>query len=79
MVFVLYVGAVDAVACLLGSKGHFVARYHGQLSNEGKREALTSWTTGSTPIIVSTEALGMGIDDPLVRQVYINFTVRKVR
>jgi hypothetical protein len=78
MVFVLFVAAVDAVACLLETKGHKVARYHGQLSNEGKQEALTSWTTGSTHIMVSTEALAMGIDYPSVRQVYIHFTVRKV-
>ena len=43
--------------------------YHGGLSLEEKNAAYTSWIEDKTPIIVATNAFGMGIDKPNVRVV----------
>jgi ATP-dependent DNA helicase RecQ len=43
--------------------------YHGGLSNEEKNEAFNNWMLDKTPIIVATNAFGMGIDKPNVRAV----------
>ena len=43
--------------------------YHGGLSNEEKNNAYSSWVTNKTPIMVATNAFGMGIDKSNVRAV----------
>jgi len=43
--------------------------YHGGLSNHEKNEAFSNWMSDKTPIMVATNAFGMGIDKPNVRAV----------
>lgn len=43
--------------------------YHGGLTNFEKNEAYLSWMNDETPIMVATNAFGMGIDKPNVRVV----------
>lgn len=43
--------------------------YHGGLSSVEKKIAFNDWMTEKTPIIVATNAFGMGIDKPNVRVV----------
>ncbi len=43
--------------------------YHGGLTNTEKSDAYSSWMTGKTPIMVATNAFGMGIDKSNVRAV----------
>ncbi len=43
--------------------------YHGGLTNEEKSQALTNWTNETSPIMVATNAFGMGIDKSNVRAV----------
>ena len=43
--------------------------YHGGLSNAEKNEAYTSWMSDKTPIMVATNAFGMGINKLNVRAV----------
>ncbi len=44
--------------------------YHGGLSTEEKNEKLKKWLSGKIPIMVATNAFGMGIDKPNVRHVF---------
>jgi len=50
----------------LGIKSTF---FHGGLSTEEKNDRLHSWLNEETPVIVATNAFGMGIDKPNVRHV----------
>lgn len=50
----------------LGFKSNF---YHGGLTVEEKQTALNQWINEDTPIMVATNAFGMGIDKPNVRAV----------
>jgi len=50
----------------LGIKSTF---YHGGIDPEEKKSRLTSWLNGSIPVMVATNAFGMGIDNPNVRYV----------
>lgn len=43
--------------------------YHGGLSNDEKNNAYTTWISDKTPIMVATNAFGMGIDKSNVRAV----------
>jgi len=43
--------------------------YHGGLSNLEKKSAFVNWMNEDTPIMVATNAFGMGIDKPNVRAV----------
>ncbi|MGB0949575.1 MAG: RecQ family ATP-dependent DNA helicase, partial [Marinirhabdus sp.] len=52
--------------------GHFGVQgtfFHGGLSKEEKQNRLLSWKNNKTPVIVATNAFGMGIDSPDVRLV----------
>ncbi len=51
----------------LGMKAAF---YHGGISASDKKEKLDNWLSGKTPIMVATNAFGMGIDKPNVRHVF---------
>jgi ATP-dependent DNA helicase RecQ len=48
----------------LGFKSTF---YHGGIDPEEKKSRLASWINGSIPVMVATNAFGMGIDNPNVR------------
>ena len=41
--------------------------YHGGINPEEKKSRLEAWLNGSTPVMVATNAFGMGIDNPNVR------------
>jgi len=43
--------------------------YHGGLSNNEKNEAFSNWMSDKTPVMVATNAFGMGIDKANVRAV----------
>lgn len=43
--------------------------YHGGINTEEKEKKMLSWQQGKTPVIVATNAFGMGIDQPDVRLV----------
>ncbi len=53
----------------LNAKGFKSSFYHGGLSSVEKRLAFENWMQEKTPIIVATNAFGMGIDKPNVRVV----------
>ncbi|MCL4122235.1 UNVERIFIED_CONTAM: hypothetical protein GTU68_033711 [Idotea baltica] len=58
----------------LEKKGMPSTYYHGGLSNTEKDNHLNSWLNNKTPIIVATNAFGMGIDKPDVKTViHLNF------
>ncbi len=50
------------IAAFLNAQGFTSGYYHGGLSYVEKQAAFTRWTTEETPIIVATNAFGMGID-----------------
>jgi ATP-dependent DNA helicase RecQ len=55
------------LAEMLVKEGINADYYHAGLSDETRDKKQTSWTTGETRIIVSTNAFGMGIDKAEVR------------
>tara|TARA_B100000809_G_scaffold144339_1_gene141931 strand:- start:20923 stop:22626 length:1704 start_codon:yes stop_codon:yes gene_type:complete len=54
---------------ILNLEGFNSTFYHGGLSNLQKKEAYDNWFSEKTPIIVATNAFGMGIDKPNIRVV----------
>ena len=52
---------------LLNNQGIKCSFYHGGMSHEEKKQAYTDWMTEKTPVIVATNAFGMGIDKDNVR------------
>jgi ATP-dependent DNA helicase RecQ len=57
------------VAEFLNLNGILAEHFHAGLKNETKDERQSSWKTGQTRVIVSTNAFGMGIDKAEVRTV----------
>ncbi|MDA0972736.1 MAG: RecQ family ATP-dependent DNA helicase [Bacteroidetes bacterium] len=53
----------------LRHEGHSCGYYHAGLKKEEREEAQDLWLKGTTRIIVATNAFGMGIDKPDVRNV----------
>ena len=53
----------------LNANGFKSSFYHGGLTFQEKELAFENWTTEKTPIIVATNAFGMGIDKPNVKVV----------
>ncbi|MDE1208283.1 RecQ family ATP-dependent DNA helicase [Tenacibaculum larymnensis] len=53
----------------LNAQGFKSSFYHGGLSSVEKKIAFDNWMSEKTPIIVATNAFGMGIDKPNVRVV----------
>jgi ATP-dependent DNA helicase RecQ len=60
---------VDLATRLLSSGGVHAVAYHAGLSPERRARAQEAFMKGSTPVIVATNAFGMGIDKPDVRLV----------
>ena len=58
---------VEQVTQLLARQGYKALRYHAGLTPEERRENQNQFVNGSVPIIVATNAFGMGIDKPDVR------------
>lgn len=60
---------VDAVFEMLSQEGFMVARYHAGLGNEYRKQSQDDFIYDRKPIIVATNAFGMGIDKSNVRYV----------
>ena len=58
---------VESVTQLLQRQGFSALRYHAGLTPEERRENQNAFVGGSVPLIVATNAFGMGIDKPDVR------------
>ena len=58
---------VDSLFELLSSAGVSVARYHAGMNNEDRKISQNDFIYDRTPIIVATNAFGMGIDKSNVR------------
>ena len=58
---------VDSLFELLSSAGISVARYHAGMDNEDRKESQNDFIYDRTPVIVATNAFGMGIDKSNVR------------
>lgn len=74
---IVYVATVREAVALHGrlSKARLgVSLYHGKLKAADRRAAQDAFMHGEMPIIVATQAFGMGIDKPDIRQViHYNF------
>lgn len=74
---IVYVGkrkTAEQVATFLISQGVDALAYHAGMDRDSRSTIQQKWQTGSTRIIVSTNAFGMGIDKPDVRFV-CNFDI----
>lgn len=60
---------VDELAASLRAKGHAVVAYHAGMTAPSRRAAMQAWSTGTAPVVVATNAFGMGVDQPDVRLV----------
>lgn len=58
---------VETVTKLLVQQGFSALRYHAGLTAEERRTNQNAFVSGSVPLIVATNAFGMGIDKPDVR------------
>ena len=58
---------VNALARRLALCGYPALRYHAGLSSMERSEAQERWLSGDVPLIIATNAFGMGIDKPDVR------------
>jgi ATP-dependent DNA helicase RecQ len=60
---------VDALHQLFQAEGLTATSYHGRQRAQQRGEAQDAFMTGDVPIIVATNAFGMGIDKPDIRTV----------
>ena len=60
---------VDAVQEMLQGEGFAAARYHAGMTNEERRQSQNDFIYDAAPVIVATNAFGMGIDKSNVRYV----------
>jgi ATP-dependent DNA helicase RecQ len=65
---------VERLAELLADAGHPALRYHAGLADEERAAAQDAFLAGGAPLMVATNAFGMGVDRPDVRQV-VHFEV----
>ena len=61
--------AVKELAKVFMSNKLNASMYHGGMSPEERSTSLNQWMAGVTPIMIATNAFGMGIDKPNVRYV----------
>lgn len=69
---IIYVGTrkkTEELSNYINSKGFKTVSYHGGMSTEDKEKSFELWMSEDRPIIVATNAFGMGIDKPNVRVV----------
>jgi ATP-dependent DNA helicase RecQ len=69
---IIYLGArlrVERWAAYMRSRGLRVSHYHGGLSRADRERSLAAWMENETPVMVATNAFGMGIDRADVRLV----------
>jgi len=60
---------VKSVSDYLNKNNFKSTYYHGGLSNEEKKRSFSNWMEEKTPIMVATNAFGMGIDKNNVQQI----------
>jgi ATP-dependent DNA helicase RecQ len=60
---------VEAATELLRGTGVNAAAYHGGMPRDARERAQEAWTAGAVPVVVATNAFGMGIDKEDVRRV----------
>jgi len=58
---------VDSTHEELSSRGLAIGRYHAGMTDLQREKAQKAFTLGRTPILVATNAFGMGVDQPDVR------------
>ncbi len=61
--------STEAVSRYLNSRGLASSFFHGGLDNDEKKQRLHRWLEGRTPVMVATNAFGMGINKGDVRHV----------
>ena len=59
----------EALAATLNQMGHAAVAYHGGMSSDAREEAQHDFITDKVPVVVATNAFGMGIDKSDVRYV----------
>ena len=69
IVYAATVRHVDELAALFRQEGVRAVSYHGRMRASERADAQDAFMTGGTPLIVATNAFGMGIDRPDVRAV----------
>lgn len=69
LVYVATRKQVAAVTKSLGETGIDAAGYHGGMPAADRRQTQQSWMNSKTPVLVATNAFGMGVDKPDVRAV----------
>jgi ATP-dependent DNA helicase RecQ len=67
IVYVATIKRVEEIHAWLGSQEILSERYHGQLSKREREQAQRRFMSGETPLIVATNAFGLGVDKPEVR------------
>jgi ATP-dependent DNA helicase RecQ len=67
IVYVATIAHCESVADHLASLGHAVERYHGKLPKAARREAQERFMGGDVPVVVATNAFGLGIDKADIR------------
>lgn len=65
---------VELVRAKLESAGHLVGTYHGGLSDARRHEVQESFMAGDVPVLVATNAFGMGVDKSDVRAI-VHFNI----
>jgi ATP-dependent DNA helicase RecQ len=69
---IVYAGTVrhvEELAQLCRQEGVQAVSYHGRMRARQRSEAQDAFMTGTTPVIIATNAFGMGIDKPDIRAV----------
>ncbi|AMV39518.1 RecQ family ATP-dependent DNA helicase [Planctomyces sp. SH-PL62] len=69
IIYAATVKSVKEIAERLGGAGLSVATYHGRMKKADREESQDRFMSGDVPIMVATNAFGMGIDKPDVRYV----------
>jgi ATP-dependent RNA helicase DBP3 len=73
LVFVLYKKEATRVEILLQRQNYAVAGLHGDMSQAARMEALDSFKTGKTRVLVATDVAARGLDIPNVA-VVLNYS-----
>ncbi len=60
---------VDLVCSMLRNAGHLVGTYHGGLGDTRRNEVQESFMAGDVPVLIATNAFGMGVDKSDVRAI----------
>jgi ATP-dependent DNA helicase RecQ len=67
IVYVATQKAVGEITALLNENGLKAVGYHGGMEKEERHQRQQEWISGASPIVVATNAFGMGIDKRNVR------------